>query len=83
MCRLVSDPLNVKARELGIDIAPGGYVYIPPVIAGFVGSDHVAMLLASDIDSLGTNVIALDIGTNSEVSLIANGKKVLTCSCSC
>jgi uncharacterized 2Fe-2S/4Fe-4S cluster protein (DUF4445 family) len=76
-----SDSLNVKARELGIEIAGGGYVYIPPVIAGFVGPDHVAMLLASDIDKLGTNVIAIDIGTNTEISLIANGKKALTCSC--
>lgn len=77
----VSDSLNVKARELGIEIAPGGYVYIPPVISGFVGPDHVAMLLASDFDSLGNNTIALDIGTNTEISLISNGKKALTCSC--
>ena len=77
----VSDPVSVKARELGIGIAGGGYVYFPPVIAGFVGSDHVAMLLASDIGTSGTNVIALDIGTNTEISLITNGKKALTCSC--
>lgn len=77
----LSDPVNVKARELGIEIAGGGYVYIPPVIAGFVGPDHIAMLLASDIDTLGANVIALDIGTNTEISLISNGKKSLTCSC--
>ncbi|MBC8392203.1 MAG: 2Fe-2S iron-sulfur cluster binding domain-containing protein, partial [Deltaproteobacteria bacterium] len=77
----VSDPLNVKAKELGIEIAPGGYVYIAPVIAGFVGSDLLAMLIASGVDSLENNVIALDIGTNTEISLIANGKKVTTCSC--
>jgi len=77
----VSDPLNIKAKELGIELAPGGYVYIAPVIAGFVGPDHVAMLIASGVDSQENNVIALDIGTNTEISLIANGKKVTTCSC--
>jgi len=77
----LSGPMRVKAKELGIEIAPGGYIYIPPVISGFVGPDHVAMLLASDIDSPESNVIALDIGTNTEISLIAKGKKTTTCSC--
>jgi uncharacterized 2Fe-2S/4Fe-4S cluster protein (DUF4445 family) len=45
----VSDALDIKARELGLRLAPGAYVHLLPNIAGFVGADHVAMLLASGL----------------------------------
>ena len=38
----VGKALDVKARDLGMRIAPGAYVHLPPNIAGFVGSDHVS-----------------------------------------
>ncbi len=69
----VSMTLDVKARDLGIRIARGAYVHILPNIAGFVGADHVAMLLASEARSLRGTVIALDIGTNTEVSILRDG----------
>jgi uncharacterized 2Fe-2S/4Fe-4S cluster protein (DUF4445 family) len=74
-----SDALNLRAAELGIEIAPGAYVYLPPNIAGFVGADHVSMLLASNIPAMEGVVVGLDIGTNTEVTLNANGK-LLSCS---
>lgn len=67
--------LDIKARDIGLCIAPGAYVHLLPNIAGFVGADHVAMLLATE--GIWKNeglVIALDIGTNTEVSLIDNGE---------
>jgi uncharacterized 2Fe-2S/4Fe-4S cluster protein (DUF4445 family) len=72
--------LDVKARELGIHVAPGVYVHFPPVIRGFVGSDHAAMLLATDSRQVDGLVIALDIGTNTEISLII-GEEITTTSC--
>ncbi len=77
---VVSRALDVKAREIGLTIARGGYVHFPPVIAGFVGSDHVAMLLANNSSPSNEIIIALDIGTNTEISLI-NGNKITTTSC--
>jgi uncharacterized 2Fe-2S/4Fe-4S cluster protein (DUF4445 family) len=71
---VVSQPLDIKARDLGLPIAPGAYVYLLPNIAGFVGADHVAMLLATDVWQSKGPVVALDIGTNTEVSLVYNGK---------
>jgi len=70
----VRDALDIKARDIGLDIAPGAYVYLLPNIAGFVGADHVAMLLAIDATQAKGVVIALDIGTNTEVSLLDNGE---------
>ncbi|MEJ2170031.1 MAG: ASKHA domain-containing protein [Desulfobacterales bacterium] len=66
--------LNVKAREIGLNFAPGAYVYFPPNIAGFVGADHLAALMATAGEWAHGNVIVLDIGTNTEISLVAQGK---------
>ncbi len=74
----VSRALEVKASELGLDIAPGAYVHLLPNIAGFVGADHVAMLLATEAWQAKGTTIALDIGTNTEVSLICKGKIAAT-----
>ncbi len=91
-------PLTILARELGLNLGPGAKAYLPPVIAGYVGADHIAMLLATGMplglnqhqeanfkaaqtSSLGgKKIIALDIGTNTEISLLANGE-ITSCSC--
>ena len=74
----VSQALEVRAGELGLNIAPGAYVHLLPNIAGFVGADHVSMLLATDAWQAKKTTVALDIGTNTEVSLICNGKIAAT-----
>ena len=74
----VSRALEVKAGELGLNIAPGAYVYLLPNIAGFVGADHVSVLLATDAWQAKETTVALDIGTNTEVSLIYKGKTIAT-----
>jgi len=43
----ISAPLDVKASELGLTLADGATVHLLPNIAGFVGADHVAMLLST------------------------------------
>ena len=70
----VSRALDIKAGDLGLHIAPGAYVHLLPNIAGFVGADHVAMLLATEASLTKGPIVALDIGTNTEVSLIHDGK---------
>ncbi len=73
-------PLTLPAADLGLELGPGANAYLPPVIAGYVGADHVAMLLATDAWKSPRNLIALDIGTNTEISLVAGGQ-VTCCSC--
>ena len=76
----ISDALEVDAARLGLKIAPGAKVYLPPNIAGYVGADHVSMLLATAVWSSPRTAIALDIGTNTEISLVHN-HQVIACSC--
>jgi len=68
--------LDVKARDLGLHIAPGAYVHLLPNVAGFVGADHVAMLLATGAWQAEGVVLALDIGTNTEICLASHGEMV-------
>jgi uncharacterized 2Fe-2S/4Fe-4S cluster protein (DUF4445 family) len=70
----VRSALDIKARDLGLQIAPGGYVHLLPNIAGYVGADHVAMLLATRIAESANTVLAIDIGTNTEICLNHHGK---------
>jgi len=70
----VCSALNVKARDVGLHIAAGAYVHLLPNIAGFVGGDHVAMLLATEVWKAEGLVLALDIGTNTEVCLVSDGE---------
>jgi len=76
----VTEPLDICACHLGLNLASGAKVYLPPNIAGYVGADHVAMLLATDAWRAKKPTVALDIGTNTEISLAADGQ-LLSCSC--
>jgi uncharacterized 2Fe-2S/4Fe-4S cluster protein (DUF4445 family) len=75
-----TEALNIPAAESGLRLGRGAHIYLPPVIAGYVGADHLAMLLAADAWRSQGPTIALDIGTNTEISLIVGGK-VTCCSC--
>jgi uncharacterized 2Fe-2S/4Fe-4S cluster protein (DUF4445 family) len=76
----VSMALDIKARDLGISIAPGAYIHFPPIVASFIGSDHITMLLAINSNHVDGPIIILDIGTNTEISLTI-GEEIITTSC--
>ncbi|MDX9863591.1 MAG: ASKHA domain-containing protein [Anaerolineaceae bacterium] len=76
----VGQAMQVPAASLGLKMAPGAKVYLPPNIAGYVGADHVAVQLVTRLLDEKRTVIACDIGTNTEISIIHKGK-VWSCSC--
>ncbi|MCK4382509.1 MAG: 2Fe-2S iron-sulfur cluster binding domain-containing protein, partial [Candidatus Lokiarchaeota archaeon] len=47
----VKRDLNVRARDINLGINRGGYAYILPLIAGFVGADTMGVILSSEIDN--------------------------------
>ncbi|TXT35097.1 MAG: ferredoxin [Comamonadaceae bacterium] len=73
--------MDLKARELGLSIAPGAWVHVVANVGGFVGGDHVTALLATQNrwQSCRTALV-MDIGTNTEISLI-HGGRILSASC--
>jgi uncharacterized 2Fe-2S/4Fe-4S cluster protein (DUF4445 family) len=77
----VRQGIDVKARELGVAVCPGAYVHVAPHIGGFVGGDHVTALLATrDLWAGDKTSLVMDIGTNTEISLVHRGQ-ILSASC--
>jgi uncharacterized 2Fe-2S/4Fe-4S cluster protein (DUF4445 family) len=71
--------VDVKARDLGIKIAFGANVHIPPCEAGHVGADNVGVLVAEAPYKQEQNWLLLDIGTNGEL-LLGNRERMLSAS---
>jgi len=75
----VRSPIVVTARELLLRVNPNAAVCLLPIVAGFVGADTMAVVLATRIyDSLHVRV-AVDIGTNGEV-VMGSRRKLMACS---
>jgi uncharacterized 2Fe-2S/4Fe-4S cluster protein (DUF4445 family) len=76
-----AEAMYFPAAEIGLEAAEGAWVYLPPNIAGYVGADHVSALVATrSYIANGHTSLLIDIGTNTEISLIHAGR-VLSCSC--
>jgi len=71
--------LEIEASELGLAMNRFGRVTVLPNIAGYVGSDTVGVILATDLDRRSDICLAVDIGTNGELVLAANGR-IFACS---
>ena len=71
--------LDLQARELGLAINNGGVVYVLPCIAGHVGADAAAMILAEEPHLLEDNSLVVDVGTNAEI-VLGNRDRLLACS---
>jgi uncharacterized 2Fe-2S/4Fe-4S cluster protein (DUF4445 family) len=74
----VRDAIDMKARDAGLQLAPGAHLHLLSNIAGYVGADHVAMLLVTGMAQAKGVVLALDIGTNTEVCLAHEGQLIST-----
>ena len=73
------DSLDVKARDLGIAIARGGNIHIPPCEAGHVGADNVGVLVAEAPYAQDEQMLVIDIGTNGEI-LLGNWARMFSAS---
>ncbi len=77
----VRDAMDAKARDLDLTVCPGAYVHLAPNIGGYVGSDHVTALVATqELWQGGTATLVMDVGTNTEISLIHRGD-IMSASC--
>ncbi len=72
--------MELKAREVGLNLMSGAYLFLPPNPAAFIGSDHIAMLLAVRADEADEPTLFIDMGTNTEICLVA-GDSMTSVSC--
>ena len=72
--------IDIEAKRTGLRIHPEGNVHVLPCIAGYVGADAVADVIATGIHEKDEMSLLVDVGTNGEVFL-GNKKELLSCSC--
>ena len=75
----VRDLLVYPARELPLKAAPNATVCMLPIVAGFVGADTMACVLATRIYESEEIRALVDIGTNGEV-VMGSRDKLYACS---
>ncbi|MEM3712087.1 MAG: ASKHA domain-containing protein [Thermoproteota archaeon] len=71
--------LNLKAREIGIEINDSGVVTTLPVVSSYVGGDVVSDILVSRIHRMDGNFLLIDLGTNGEI-VLKKGENMLAAS---
>lgn len=67
------EALECHAADLHLHVNPQAKVYVFPQIGGFVGGDTVAGIVATRLDRSPAPSLLVDIGTNGEIVLFANG----------
>lgn len=60
---------RLSAGDIGLDVAEGAGVFVFPLVGGFVGGDAVAVMLSLGLHRSEKTLLAIDIGTNSEIML--------------
>ena len=71
--------LDLRADELGIAIHPNARAYVLPCIAGHVGADTAAVLLAETPWERDDISLIIDVGTNAEI-VLGNRSRLLAAS---
>ncbi|CAN5368952.1 ASKHA domain-containing protein [soil metagenome] len=74
-----TDAVTVRASDLGLAVHPGARVYAPPCIAGHVGADAAAMVLAEGPQRRDELTLLVDVGTNAEI-VLGNRDRLLAAS---
>lgn len=64
----------VRPAKDFLPLCENATLLVIPDIAGYVGADTVGAVLATKLDSAEDNVLLVDIGTNGEMVLRANGR---------
>jgi uncharacterized 2Fe-2S/4Fe-4S cluster protein (DUF4445 family) len=70
----VCSRMTLRGEESDLEVNPGARVHVMPNVAGFVGSDLVAVALSVLREDDGQTRLAVDVGTNGEMALIHGGR---------
>lgn len=76
---VVRHPLVLPARTLHLKVNPEARICLLPIVAGFVGADAVAAVLATRLDESAGPRAVVDIGTNGEV-VMGTRERLMACS---
>lgn len=64
------DAIVIKSSHVGLGYLENSNCYSPPIVESFIGADAIAVLIASDFLDKNEIRLTIDVGTNTEVSLV-------------
>ena len=70
----ISEAVDRTATELDLEVHPAGRAHMLPCIAGHVGADTAAVVLATRPHEADGVQLVVDIGTNAEIVLSGDGR---------
>jgi uncharacterized 2Fe-2S/4Fe-4S cluster protein (DUF4445 family) len=72
------DSIHVPANEMDLPFSASTRCYSPPILESYVGADAVAMMIATGFPDSQETIVSIDVGTNTEIAIIAEGKMWVT-----
>ncbi len=76
---IIDSPLDLPARDLGLKLHPAARLHTLPLIAGHVGADNVAVILAEAPHLQDEIHLVIDVGTNAEI-VLGNKERLIVAS---
>ena len=73
------DAIDMPASLLRLQLHPAANLHILPAVAGHVGADNVAVMLAEEPTRQDETMLIVDVGTNAEIALW-NGRQLFSAS---
>lgn len=70
------EPLRIKALDVDLQASPFAFMQCLPGVSGFIGADIASGLIALNLFASDSNILFLDMGTNGEIILCANGRMI-------
>lgn len=70
----LSSSVRTDATNIGLEFGTGARIYVLPIIAGHVGADAAAVVLAQKPELSTERLLIVDVGTNAEIVLSVGGK---------
>jgi uncharacterized 2Fe-2S/4Fe-4S cluster protein (DUF4445 family) len=61
----------MPAHEIGLPVGEDAICYSPPIVESFVGPDAIMLLLVSGALESKENLVAIDVGTNTEIAVLS------------
>ncbi len=77
---ILASPVLLRGKTVGFNLLENTLIYMPPGVAGFVGSDAVADIVLVWKLGLNGKILILDVGTNTEIVLIEDWRRILVTS---
>ncbi|MHA2065948.1 MAG: ASKHA domain-containing protein [Candidatus Thorarchaeota archaeon] len=67
------EAVSIRAEEVGLSVGEAAICYSPPIIESFVGPDALMLLIVSGVLDSDENIVAIDVGTNTEIAVRSSG----------